>query len=92
MQFCCKHCYVDSCPQVYAATKLNVHPCTYDAYGMTVVEAASQGAPSLVSSIDCSTHLQTSAGCHMRSIPVDWYMLSFIVVHACHPHQHWLIY
>ncbi|KAI7843143.1 hypothetical protein COHA_003314 [Chlorella ohadii] len=33
---------------VYAATVLNVHPPTYDAYGMTVVEAASQGAPTLV--------------------------------------------
>ncbi|KAL4436763.1 hypothetical protein ABPG75_003902 [Micractinium tetrahymenae] len=33
---------------IYAATLLNVHPPTYDAYGMTVVEAASQGAPSLV--------------------------------------------
>ncbi|KAL4423282.1 hypothetical protein ABPG77_004551 [Micractinium sp. CCAP 211/92] len=33
---------------IYAATLLNVHPPTYDAYGMTIVEAASQGAPSLV--------------------------------------------
>jgi hypothetical protein len=38
------HC----CQQVFAATRLNIHPCAYDAYGMTVVEAASQGAPSLV--------------------------------------------
>ena len=34
--------------QVYAETVLNFHPCAYDAYGMTVVEAASQGAPSVV--------------------------------------------
>jgi hypothetical protein len=27
---------------IYRATLLNVHPCSYDAYGMTVVEAASQ--------------------------------------------------
>ena len=27
---------------------LNFHPCAYDAYGMTIVEAASQGAPSVV--------------------------------------------
>ena len=33
---------------IFAATRLNVHPCKYDAYGMTIVEAASQGAPSLV--------------------------------------------
>ena len=26
----------------------NVHPCAYDAYGMTVVEAAACGAPSLL--------------------------------------------
>lgn len=28
---------------IFAATALNVHPPVYDAYGMTVVEAASQG-------------------------------------------------
>ena len=33
---------------VFAATRLNVHPCRYDAYGMTVVEAAAQGVPSVV--------------------------------------------
>lgn len=33
---------------MFAATRLNIHPCAYDAYGMTIVEAASQGAPSLV--------------------------------------------
>lgn len=33
------------CPR---STRLNIHPPTYDAYGMTIVEAASQGAPSLV--------------------------------------------
>lgn len=27
---------------VYRRTRLNVHPSTYDAYGMTIVEAASQ--------------------------------------------------
>lgn len=29
---------------IYRATRLNVHPCHHDAYGMTVVEAASFGA------------------------------------------------
>ena len=33
--------------KIFSATALNVHPCLYDAYGMTIVEAASQGAPSL---------------------------------------------
>eukprot|EP00850_Spirogloea_muscicola_P003274 SM000013S26443 [mRNA] locus=s13:453722:456463:+ [translate_table: standard] len=33
---------------VYSQTLLNVHPCVYDAYGMTVVEAAAFGAPSIV--------------------------------------------
>ena len=31
---------------IFSATVLNVHPCLYDAYGMTIVEAASQGNPS----------------------------------------------
>mmetsp|Transcript_52500 Transcript_52500/g.166974 ORF Transcript_52500/g.166974 Transcript_52500/m.166974 type:complete len:123 (-) Transcript_52500:160-528(-) len=34
--------------EVYAHTRLNVHPCVYDAYGMTIVEAAAMGAPSLM--------------------------------------------
>ena len=32
---------------VYAHTRLNFHPCLYDAFGMTIIEAASQGAPLL---------------------------------------------
>ena len=32
---------------IFAATVLNVHPCLYDAFGMTIVEAASQGVPLL---------------------------------------------
>eukprot|EP00798_Chlamydomonas_sp_ICE-L_P013836 gene13836-19757_t len=34
--------------EVLGKTRLNVHPATYDAFGMTIVEAASQGAASLV--------------------------------------------
>ena len=30
---------------VFARTALNVHPCAYDAYGMTLVEAAAFGCP-----------------------------------------------
>ncbi|CAE8629945.1 unnamed protein product [Polarella glacialis] len=33
---------------VFTATALNVHPCLYDAYGMSLVEAAAFGAPSLL--------------------------------------------
>ena len=33
---------------VFSATRLNVHPCLYDAYGMSVIEAAAFGAPSVV--------------------------------------------
>ena len=33
---------------VFAATVLNFHPCAYDAYGMSVVEAAAFGAPSVI--------------------------------------------
>lgn len=35
---------------IYSATLLNIHPCLYDAYGMSVVEAAAFGAPSVVNS------------------------------------------
>lgn len=28
--------------EIFSKTKLNIHPCLYDAYGMTVIEAASQ--------------------------------------------------
>jgi hypothetical protein len=33
---------------LFRRTRLNIHPSTYDAYGMTIVEAASQGAPSVI--------------------------------------------
>ncbi len=32
---------------IFAATVLNIHSCLYDAFGMTIVEAASQGLPLL---------------------------------------------
>jgi glycosyltransferase involved in cell wall biosynthesis len=34
--------------QVYSHTLLNFHPCIYDAYGMTVVEAAAFSVPSVI--------------------------------------------
>ena len=34
----------DGMERMYRRTCLNVHPCVYDAYGMTVVEAAAFGA------------------------------------------------
>ncbi|KAK9821406.1 hypothetical protein WJX74_010366 [Apatococcus lobatus] len=33
--------------EIFSRTRLNIHPCLYDAFGMSIVEAASQGAPSL---------------------------------------------
>eukprot|EP00908_Phaeocystis_cordata_P026527 Transcript_9007.p2 GENE.Transcript_9007~~Transcript_9007.p2 ORF type:complete len:498 (+),score=180.33 Transcript_9007:1017-2510(+) len=33
---------------VFSQTLLNVHPCAYEAYGMTIVEAAAFGAPSVL--------------------------------------------
>lgn len=42
--------------EVFRCTFLNVHPCEYDAYGMTVVEAASQGAPSIMHEVRFSDH------------------------------------
>ena len=57
---------------MYRRTCLNVHPCAYDAYGMTVVEAAAFGAPSCVQRGDlvgCAALLRQS---EMEFIPVDW--------------------
>ena len=33
---------------VWQSTLLNIHPATYEAYGMTIVEAAAFGVPSLL--------------------------------------------
>ena len=38
----------DALAALFEHTALNVHPCLYDAYGMSVVEAAAFGAPSAV--------------------------------------------
>jgi glycosyltransferase involved in cell wall biosynthesis len=35
---------------VFMRTALNFHPCSYDAYGMTVIEAAAFGVPSVIAS------------------------------------------
>lgn len=42
------HLGPDEMAALFAHTALNLHPCAYDAYGMSVVEAAAFGAPSLV--------------------------------------------
>lgn len=43
--------------ELFSMTRLNVHPCVYDAYGMTIVEAASQVI------ILFSTHRQPAFPC-----------------------------
>lgn len=51
---------------LYAVTRLNFHPCLYDAYGMSIVEAAAFGAPTVVNSggtIGASALLGLDAGC-----------------------------
>mmetsp|Transcript_22393 Transcript_22393/g.33093 ORF Transcript_22393/g.33093 Transcript_22393/m.33093 type:complete len:448 (-) Transcript_22393:98-1441(-) len=37
-----------SLASIFSRTVLNFHPCSYDAYGMTIVEAAACGAPSVL--------------------------------------------
>ena len=57
--------------EVYRASLLNVHPCGYDAYGMTVVEAAAFGTPSVVQRgerVGCTALLKEHAG---EFFPVD---------------------
>ena len=46
------HLGPDEMAALFSHTALNVHPCAYDAYGMSVVEAAAFGAPSLVNGRD----------------------------------------
>ncbi|KAL3908603.1 MAG: hypothetical protein SGPRY_009731, partial [Prymnesium sp.] len=49
----------------FSATALNFHPCRYDAYGMSIVEAAAFGAPSVMNggaSIGASQLLPAKAG------------------------------
>eukprot|EP00980_Cylindrotheca_fusiformis_P016157 scaffold4805_cov136-Cylindrotheca_fusiformis.AAC.12 len=33
---------------LFSRTALNFHPCSYDAYGMTIIEAAAMGVPSVI--------------------------------------------
>lgn len=51
---------------VFSLTAINVHPCLYDAYGMTVVEAAAFGATSIVNKggkIGATSLLKEGVGC-----------------------------
>jgi hypothetical protein len=51
---------------VFSTTALNVHPSKYDAYGMSIVEAAAFGAPSLVNgggTVGATALLGTGVGC-----------------------------
>ena len=55
----------DALARVYRGAYLNVHPCARDAYGMTVVEAAAFGTPSVSqrgSAVGCSALLREEAG------------------------------
>ena len=62
---------------MYRRTCLNVHPCVYDAYGMTVVEAAAFGAPSCVQRGDlvgCAALLrQIGNGIHSGGLDSEYY-------------------
>lgn len=55
--------------ELFACTALNFHPCEYDAYGMTVVEAASQGAPSVMHEVwNASPPQWGRASCHCSAL------------------------
>jgi glycosyltransferase involved in cell wall biosynthesis len=43
-----EHLGAEELAAVFARTALNFHPCVYDAYGMSIVEAAAFGAPSMI--------------------------------------------
>jgi glycosyltransferase involved in cell wall biosynthesis len=59
--------------QLYSETALNFHPALYEAYGMTVVEAAAFGAPSLFDSggdIGVASRLRPEEG-EAMTVPLD---------------------
>jgi glycosyltransferase involved in cell wall biosynthesis len=87
MREACSHAIIiDSflSPQELAAifdhTVLNFHPCAYEAYGMTVVEAAAMGVPSVVAGNgqvgatailkDASIHVNMTSGCDISEAAV----------------------
>ena len=53
---------------IFAVTVLNFHPCSYDAYGMTAVEAAACGVPSVIAKGDA---VGATALLQNACIPVD---------------------
>jgi hypothetical protein len=52
----------------FAAAAINVHPCLADAYGMTIVEAAAWGVPSVV---HCPAGAQSGAPQILDFIPME---------------------
>mmetsp|Transcript_37689 Transcript_37689/g.106470 ORF Transcript_37689/g.106470 Transcript_37689/m.106470 type:complete len:408 (+) Transcript_37689:174-1397(+) len=56
---------------IAVSTRLNIHPCLYDAYGMTVVECASQGAPSVVNAGGTVGATDLLKGCHNECFEVQ---------------------
>lgn len=54
---------------IFSCTILNFHPCSYDAYGMSVIEAAAMGVPSVVAAgntVGASKHVGNGASIEVR--------------------------
>lgn len=58
---------------IFARTALNFHPCSYDAYGMTIIEAAAFGAPSVIAKGEGvgAVALVGPSGCFQVEMPKD---------------------
>lgn len=65
-----EHLNGEALAAIFSLTALNVHPCLYDAFGMSVVEAAAFGAPSLLhgeDTVGAAAFLGAGSGCFEAS-------------------------
>mmetsp|Transcript_34999 Transcript_34999/g.65184 ORF Transcript_34999/g.65184 Transcript_34999/m.65184 type:complete len:324 (+) Transcript_34999:331-1302(+) len=56
---------------VFSRTALNFHPCAYDAYGMTVIEAAACAAPSVLAGESVGASALLGSHCLYVDMPSD---------------------
>lgn len=56
---------------IFSNTVLNFHPCAYDAYGMTIVEAAACGTPSVVSAVGVGASALMRDACIFVTMPAS---------------------
>ena len=56
---------------IFSKTVINFHPCAYDAYGMTIVEAAACGTPSVMSAVGVGASALMRDACVLVTMPAS---------------------